>query len=81
MGLFTSACLNITDSCNLKCKYCFVQQKPHFMTKDIAFKCVDYLYNNIIKQNRKKKGDLTFFGGEPLLMYREIIIPTVLYSE
>ena len=37
----TCICLNVTDSCNLACKYCFVQQKPHFMTIDLAKQTID----------------------------------------
>lgn len=75
---FTSACLNVTDACNLACKYCFVQQKPHFMSLDVAKKCVDFLANNIKKSN-KDSGRLTFFGGEPTLMWDEIIVPIAKY--
>ena len=34
----TSACFNLTDACNLQCRYCFVEQHPHFMTLDVAKK-------------------------------------------
>lgn len=77
---FTNACLNVTDSCNLACRYCFVQQKPHFMSLEIAKKSVDFLVNNIKKSNQKY-GTLTFFGGEPTLMWDEIIVPIVEYIE
>lgn len=79
-GYFTSACLNVTDACNLACKYCFVQQQPHFMDLETAKKCVDFLVNNI-KKAKKDKATLTFFGGEPTLMWDEIITPIVQYVE
>ena len=77
---FKNACLNVTDACNLACKYCFVQQKPHYMSLDIAKKCVDFLANNIKKSN-KQNGSLTFFGGEPTLLWDEIIVPITEYIE
>ena len=78
-------CLNITDSCNLACKYCFVQQKPHFMTLDMAKKATDWLISNLEKRKELGKKDeqvnINFFGGEPTLLYEEIIVPLVLYGE
>lgn len=83
----TCICLNVTDSCNLACKYCFVQQKPHFITLDLAKQVVDWLVNNLhIKNNMEGIKDieyttLNFFGGEPMLLYDDIIVPLVLYAE
>ena len=78
-GYFTSACLNVTDSCNLACTYCFVEQQPHFMSLDTAKKCVDFLAENIKKNPRYNKGTLNYFGGEPTLMWDEIIVPITEY--
>ena len=33
----TKICLNLTDNCNLACRYCFVEQHPHYMTYDIEY--------------------------------------------
>ena len=82
----TCACLNVTDDCNLACVYCFVQQKPNFMTLDVAKQAIDYLVNNL---NNKRKLDpnddsivnISFFGGEPTIMWEKIILPTVEYAE
>ena len=52
-GWFTSACLNVTDACNLACRYCFVEQHPHYMTLETAKKCVDFLISNIDKRVKK----------------------------
>ena len=83
----SSACLNLTDACNLACKYCFVQQHPHYMTLDIAKKSVDFLVKNLRakKENgylsENDKCNITFFGGEPTLMWDSIIVPLVNYTE
>lgn len=83
----TCVCLNITNNCNLACKYCFVQQKPQYMTKEIAFKSIDFVATNLLKKRELEPrdnlngADVTFFGGEPTLLWEEIIIPTVLYAE
>lgn len=83
----SSACLNITDACNLACRYCFVEQHPHYMTLETAKVAVDYLLNNLhIKKEKgfiekNVKSFINFFGGEPTLLWDEIIVPLTLYME
>lgn len=81
----SSACLNFTDACNLACKYCFVAQQPHYMTLNTAKQSVDFLIKNLrIKKDKKlinsaSKSDITFFGGEPMIMWDSIIVPLTKY--
>ena len=81
----SSACLNLTDDCNLACKYCFVAQQPHYMSLETAKQAVDFLVNNLrIKKEKgyiseKAKTDITYFGGEPTLMWDSIIVPLTKY--
>ena len=79
--------LNVTDACNLKCKYCFVEQHPNFMTLDVAKKALEFGANNRRKHIEKfkdlppeRKSQITFFGGEPLLMFDKIIKPLVEFA-
>lgn len=80
---FCNVCLNLTDSCNLACKYCFVQQKPHFMSLETAKKSVDFMVNNLKQATKlgygQEKVHLTFFGGEPTLCFDTIIVPLTTY--
>ena len=82
-GWLTNICLNVTDACNLACRYCFVEQHPHYMTLDIAKQAVHFVLDNLEKKNKKfnknKKAIITFFGGEPTLMWDEIIVPLINY--
>ena len=75
----TNICLNVTDACNLACRYCFVEQHPHYMTLNTAKQAVYFILNNLEKKNKKfnknEKAQITFFGGEPTLMWDEIIVP------
>ena len=77
----TNACLNLTDDCNLACRYCFVAQQPHYMTLDIAKRAVEWLISNLNWQkehgliNKNETITLTYFGGEPTLMWDKIIVP------
>ena len=79
----SKACLNVTDACNLACKYCFVEQNPHYMTLETAKDATHYLLENLEKRNKKfnknERARITFFGGEPMLLYDEIIVPLVNY--
>ena len=82
----TSACFNLTDSCNLKCRYCFVEQQPHFMTLQTAKDAVNFLIENQKwkKEHSEVTNDIihiTYFGGEPMLLYEEIIKPLTLWCE
>lgn len=79
----TCICLNVTDNCNLACRYCFVQQHPHYMPLDIAIKAVDWIMEN--KKWKDERGisgttpSVNFFGGEPTLLWDEIIVPVTKY--
>lgn len=87
-SLATCVCLNITDNCNLACKYCFVHQKPHFMTLQTAKNSVDFVVKNLLTKEKlgllekpDETATITFFGGEPTLLWEEIVVPTVQYAE
>lgn len=81
--------LCITDACNLACKYCFVEQHPHYMSLQTAKDAVDYAWNNYLikkekNQNNKNyncKCTVNFFGGEPMLMFDSIIKPIIEYAK
>ena len=87
----TNICLNITDDCNLECKYCFVEQHPNYMTLETAIDAVEWLHKNLeIKrknnwtnhlQKHGEKASINFFGGEPTLLWDKIIIPLTEYIE
>lgn len=83
----THACFNLTDACNLACRYCFVEQHPHYMTLQVAKDGADWLYNNLQIKREKgwakkdEKAHITYFGGEPTLLWDEIIVPLTLYVE
>lgn len=64
--------LNISNCCNMNCKYCFehgdtYQMKEQIMSAETALKAVDYFVQNYPGIRRLK-----FFGGEPLLNLKVI---------
>lgn len=81
----TNICLNLTDDCNLHCRYCFVEQHPHYMTYKVAKDATDWIYKNLqIKKElnyipQDEMGSINFFGGEPTLMWDSIIVPLTKY--
>ena len=63
--------LQVTQGCNLRCKYCAYSgsydNRVHSskrMSKEIAFKAIDFLFDHSIDRDRVSLG---FYGGEPLL--------------
>lgn len=74
----TSICLNLTDDCNFNCKYCFVNKNPNYMSYKIAQDSLNWIQNNIQLYNLNTKPSITFFGGEPTLLWDEIIEPLVI---
>lgn len=69
--------LNVTQRCNLACKYCFVKQKPLEMTYETAKDAIDFYAHNALDELTTPS--VTFFGGEPLLRYEAIVKPMVEY--
>lgn len=63
--------LNVTETCNLRCSYCYervseVWNQKRIMGWDTAKKAMDqFLF--YIQKNEKKKVSVRFFGGEPML--------------
>lgn len=60
--------LFLTEACNLQCNYCFVATKKTYkrMSKEVAQRAIDFL----MKESRNEKEvSITFFGGEPLLIF------------
>ena len=77
MPLISSAFLNVTNACNLACRYCFVRQSPDTMTFQTAKDAADFLIRNGEAAGRKP--EITFFGGEPLLGWETVIKPLTAY--
>lgn len=70
--------LNVTENCNMRCKYCYLSEEyeftrnrtSHMMDFQTAKKALDLFFDKqrIIKQqNPGKAVAISFYGGEPLL--------------
>ena len=67
--------LHLTNQCNLRCKYCFVELGPERMSRDVAFAAV-----KLGMSDDSKMSGLLFYGGEPLLE-RQLIYDVVDYTQ
>lgn len=68
-----SVALNLTNSCNLCCDYCFADQGDYdvpgaVMSFDIAVKSIDLVLDSVLKHGEDCLS-IAFFGGEPLLAF------------
>lgn len=79
LPIITGGFLIVTEKCNLACEYCFVNQHARDMSIETALDCVDYIYENASKSNQQPS--INFFGGEPLLRWKDIIVPVIEYSK
>ena len=60
-----SSWIHLTDSCNLRCHYCFLPHDPTFLSIEMGKKIVDSLVKTA-QENDLKKLKLKYAGGEPL---------------
>ena len=75
--LLSNIVLNITDRCNLRCKYCFTNPNPRVITLDKAKKIIEWG----LKESNGNTITVNFFGGEPMLEFERIIKPLVMWTE
>ena len=68
--------LGVTEDCNMRCRYCFVQHTPARMTLTTATKALYFL---LAQRDHKssRNPNITFFGGEPTLEWDSLIVPIV----
>jgi len=72
--------INPTLSCNFKCWYCYeTHHAKSKMSEDIMQRTFA-LFDNIVNGNKKLKNfAISFFGGEPLLQFKTIVLPIIEY--
>lgn len=67
--------INPTLNCNFRCWYCYeTHHAQSTMSKEVlerVKRCIDWI------SNKYKAIELAFFGGEPLMQYREIVKPLI----
>ena len=77
LPLITKAKITLTNSCQLRCKYCYENHDHSHMTLDNAKSAIELILNNGKQTNVTPQ--ISFFGGEPLLVYDELLKPCIEY--
>ena len=83
--------LNVTEDCNLRCKYCYLSEvydysrnrtscRMNFETAKVAIDSFMERIRRICRFNPAKQAAITFYGGEPLLNF-ELIKEVISYVE
>lgn len=69
--------INPTLDCNLRCWYCYEEHREKsVMEKDTINHTISYI-KTFLKKHEVKTLRISFFGGEPLLYFKKVIVPLV----
>lgn len=71
--------LELTKNCNLQCEYCYQTHSLEKMDMQVAKSAVDLGFKNA-RSLQMKEVLISFFGGEPLLRFKDIVQLT-LYAQ
>lgn len=72
--------INLTNQCNLRCYYCFAEHNPRNISWETMQAVIDFaIHQWLEKEKWEDILNFTFFGGEPMLRYDDIIVPSVKY--
>lgn len=70
--------VNPTLDCNFYCWYCYENhQRKSMMNADLTDALIILAKNRIDIQKRMKQFHLSFFGGEPLICFDEVVLPVI----
>lgn len=75
-----SLIINPTLECNFNCWYCYEKHPKGRMSLN-TIKKIKRFINNLIVNEKIKSFNLSWFGGEPLLYFNEIVYPLSLYAK
>jgi uncharacterized protein len=60
--------ISVTEKCNLGCPYCYVANRPTWMTPEVFDSSIPKLYD-LMNRSGDSTYHVSFFGGEPLLNF------------
>ena len=63
--------VSVTEKCNLGCPYCYVANRPTWMSPETFDNAMPELYN-LMERSGDTEFHVSFFGGEPLLNWELI---------
>ena len=72
--------INTTLDCNLRCWYCYEQHKKGTKIDGTVMNSIKKLIQQKLQNSETKHFSLSFFGGEPLMVYQDTIKPLTDFS-
>jgi uncharacterized protein len=73
--------INPTMNCNFKCWYCYESHiKGSKVNTETLVKIKNYILNIFKEKPQINYFHLSFFGGEPLLNYKDVVLPIMAYA-
>ncbi len=66
-----STWIHVTNECNLRCAYCYIQKSKENMSEEVGRATVDALFRSAVKHNFNKI-KLKFAGGEATMNLRRV---------
>lgn len=73
-----NAVINLTDNCNLRCPYCFTEHNTRNIDLGTMKAAIHFILSECDRfPDFKGKPGFAFFGGEPMLRFNDIIVPTL----
>ena len=70
-----------TMNCNFKCWYCYESHiKGSKMSLSAVNDIISLIDNKVDTMNNLKYFHLSFFGGEPLLYYKDVVLPIIQHA-
>lgn len=74
--------INPTLDCNFRCWYCYEEHQKGSIMSDNTLDAVKKYIDHVFKEQKELQAfHLNFFGGEPLLGYKRIVLPLVNYCK
>jgi uncharacterized protein len=61
-----TAWLHVTNACNLRCSYCYIQKTQEHMQMETGYKSIDAIFRSALKRNIRRI-QLKYAGGEASL--------------
>ncbi len=67
-----TAWLHVTNSCNLRCSYCYIDKNQESMSQDTAYQSIDAIFRSALIHGFKRV-QLKYAGGEASLRLAQVV--------
>lgn len=76
-----SVTINPTMNCNLRCWYCYENHLHNTNMSPDILERIKKLFSKLLQSGKTISFHLSFFGGEPLLGFKNCVKPIILYTQ